>query len=153
MKKLIVTSVLALSFLTAGASQLLESEVVKDSLTKTAPNNTTTAVYPVLAVEEDLDEPFEFNTKDYLPVGFNASLRLAEEFDLEFSLVGQDIDEAFDFDTQAYLPVGFNLSTELLNTIVEIETIEEDEPFGFDTQAYLPKGFNPLKKEVGTNEL
>ncbi len=153
MKKLIVTSALALSFLTAGASQLLESKVLKDSISKSEPKNTTTVVYPEVALEEDIDEAFDFDTKKYLPVGFNASLNLNNEFDLDFTLVGVDEDEAFDFDTQVYLPVGFNLSADILNNIVEIDIIEEDEPFGFDTKKYLPKGFNPLNKEATTNEL
>ncbi len=152
MKKLIVTSALALSFLTAGASQLLESDIVNDSITKTEPKNTTTVLFPEV-VEEDLDEAFEFDTKKYLPVGFNASLSLNKDFDLDFSLVGEEEDEDFDFDTNAYLPVGFNLNADLLKSIVEIEIVEEDEPFGFDTKSYLPKGFNPLNKEVVTNEL
>ena len=152
MKKLIVTSALALSFLTAGASQLLESEILKDSITKTTPNNTTTVEYQATVVDEE-DEAFEFDTKKYLPVGFNASLSLNKDFDLDFSLVGEDEDETFDFNTQDYLPVGFNLSADLLNSIVEIDIIEEDEPFGFDTKKYLPKGFNPLNKEGLSNEL
>ncbi|NNC69841.1 MAG: hypothetical protein HKN90_03355 [Flavobacteriaceae bacterium] len=152
MKKVIVTSILALSFITASATQLLESEIVNDTINNKESKNTTEVVYPTLIVEEAADEPFEFNTKDYLPVGFNPTLSLDENYNLEFSSIVEE-DEAFDFNTNDYLPVGFNLSQALLDSIVEIETEYEDEPFEFDTKKYLPKGFNPLKKETIINEL
>lgn len=152
MKKLIVTSILAFSFITASATQLLESEIVNDTISKKDPKSTTEEVYPTLIVDEATDEPFEFNTKDYLPVGFNPTLTLDENYNLEFSSIVEE-DEPFEFNTKDYLPVGFNLSKEILDNIVEIASEDEDEPFEFDTKKYLPKGFNPLKKETIINEL
>ena len=152
MKKLVITSILAISFITASATQLLESEIVNDTINNKEVKTTTEEVYPTLVVVEEADEPFEFNTKDYLPVGFNATLSLDENYNLEFSSVIEE-DEAFDFNTNDYLPVGFNLSKAILDNIVEIETEDEDEPFEFDTKKYLPKGFNTLKKETISNEL
>lgn len=152
MKKLIATSILAISFLTASASQYLESNVFNDTITNKETKTSAVEKYPVLVVEEESDEPFEFNTKDYLPVGFNSTLSLSEDFDLDFSLIVEE-DEAFDFKTQDYLPVGFNLNEAILTSIVEIASEDEDEPFDFDTKSYLPKGFNPLKSAKTSNEL
>lgn len=143
MKKLIVTSILAVSFLTASATQLLESEVFNDTI--------TTETYPVV-VDEETDEPFDFNTEDYLPLGFNPTLSLDENYDLEFSLIVEE-DESFEFNTEDYLPVGFNLNKEILNGIIEIANVEEDESLDFDTKKYLPKGFDPAKKNGVINEL
>ncbi len=152
MKKLIVTSILAISFITANASQLLESSISNDTITKKERKTTTPETYPVVVVEEEADEPFDFNTKDYLPIGFNAYLSLDENFDLEFSAVVDETDEPFEFNTKDYLPVGFNAALNL-DAIVEVTIEEEDAPFDFDTKKYLPKGFNPSKKNKATSEL
>lgn len=139
MKNLILTSILAISFLTANASQFLENSIVNDTITKKETKPAIIEVYPVLIAEEEADEPFDFNIKDYLPVGFNPYLNL-DEYDLEFS--GVEEDEPFDFNTNDYLPVGFNLSRDILDSIIEIAIEEEDAPFDFDHTAYLPKDFN-----------
>ena len=154
MKKIILTSMLAISFLTATATQLSESILytMNDTINKNE-TKTTTDNYPVIVGDEEVDEPFEFNTKDYLPLGFDAKLSLEEKYGIEFSTVSEEIDEPFDFNTKDYLPVGFNLSKDILESIVEISIVEEDESFDFDTKKYLPKDFNPNKTSTIVNEL
>ena len=153
-KKIILTSMLAISFLTATATQLSESILytMNDTITKNEPK-VTTENYPVLVSEEEHDEPFDFNTKDYLPIGFDATLSLEEKYDIEFNIVNEEVDEPFEFNTKDYLPVGFNLRKDILESIVEIAIIEEDESFDFDTKKYLPKNFNPNKTSTIINEL
>ena len=150
-KKLMVTCILAISFITASASQLFEVSILTDTISKEETKTTATVVNPVVPVEE-VDEPFDFNTKDYLPVGFNAYLTLDREYDMDFSPVVEE-DEPFDFNTKDYLPIGFSLSRTIIDSIVEISIEEKDEPFDFDTAQYLPKGFNAYKENEIVSEL
>ncbi len=145
---------LVISFMTATATQLSKSKLysINDTIAMNE-TKTTTENYPVIVGEEEQDEPFEFNTKDYLPIGFNANLSIEEQYGIEFSTAIEEEDEPFDFDTKDYLPLAFNLNKDILNSIVEISVNEADEPFEFDTKKYLPKDFDPNKKSIITNEL
>lgn len=143
MKKIVTSLVLTIAMISPLISNALNIITVKDSLVQKSPG------YYEYATEE-ADEPFDFNTKDYLPIGFNPHLNL-DEYDLEFFAVEED--ELFDFNTNDYLPVGFNLNKDILDSIVEITTEKAGEPFDFDTKKYLPKGFNPVEKNEIINEL
>jgi len=98
----------------------------------------------VFEIEEDVN--LEFNSKDYLPEGFNP---LKGFHDLNWSTIELfEIEEEADlgFDTKDYLPENFNPLKGLhdldLNTIVLFE-IEEEVEIDFNTNTYLPKGFCP----------
>ena len=54
---------------------------------------------------EEEDEAFDFDTADYLPIGFNAHLNIYDTIE-EIAIVEED--EPFDFDTMAYLPKDFD---------------------------------------------
>jgi hypothetical protein len=60
--------------------------------------------YNRLHTEEDV--LFEFNTSNYLPIGFNAYDE--DEFVLvSYDLLNMEVDAPFDFNTSDYLPVDF----------------------------------------------
>lgn len=60
----------------------------------------------VFEVLEEEDAPFDFNTKDYLPMGFDAYQPIrTNEF---FEVSEEELDEDFDFNRQLYLPKGFD---------------------------------------------
>jgi hypothetical protein len=61
-----------------------------------------------VAITED-DEPFDFNTADYLPVGFKV-YNLLEEI-VEVEIIEED--EPFDFNTNDYLPSTFDAYVDL----------------------------------------
>ena len=135
MKKLLVPCLLVISLMTATAAQVstttlnsLNDTIAKDQL------KASKIAYVEVAIEEE-DEVFDFNTQDYLPIGFDANRSF------EYEVVLEEEDEAFDFNTKEYLPVGFNLNEDILSSIVEITIEEEDEAFDFDTKKYLPIGF------------
>ena len=102
---------------------------------------------------EEADEPFDFNTANYLPLAFDATMTFEEKYGILYETAIEEADEAFDFNTADYLPVGFNIKNSILNSIVEITVEEEDEAFDFDTKKYLPIGFQATKKEVAITEL
>ena len=154
MKKIILTSMLAISFMTATATQL--SENVLNSLNDTiSTKEIKIALNELDSIEvvEEQDEPFDFNIKDYLPIGFNPNKSIEEKYNIIYEVSIEEADEPFDFNTEDYLPVGFRLNTEIIKSIKEIAIVEKDEKFDFDTKSYLPKGFNPYKKVEITNEL
>ena len=135
MKKLLVPCLLVISLMTATAAQVstttlnsLNDTIIKDEL------KTSKITYVEIAIEEE-DEVFNFNTEDYLPIGFDANRSF------EYEVVLEEGDEAFDFNIKEYLPVGFNLNEDVLSSIVEITIEEQDEAFDFDTKKYLPVGF------------
>jgi hypothetical protein len=59
-----------------------------------------------VAITED-DEPFDFNTADYLPIGFNVYPILEEIVEVEII----EEDEPFDFNMNEYLPKNFEAHT------------------------------------------
>ena len=59
---------------------------------------------------EEADEPFDFNTEDYLPIGFRLDTKIIK-YIKEISIVEKD--EEFDFNTKDYLPNGFDASKKI----------------------------------------
>ena len=147
MKKLLAPCLLVISLMTATAAQVstttlnsLNDTIAKEKL------DTTTLTYVEIAIEEE-DEAFDFNIKEYLPVGFDATRSF------EYEVVLEEEDAPFDFNTKDYLPIGFGLKKSVLDSIQEIVIEEEDTPFDFNTKDYLPKGFNASKKAIVLTEI
>ena len=92
-------------------------------------------------VSDTEDEyPFDFNTKDYLPLGFDPyEGMIIDESNL---LIEEPV--VFDFDTNAYLPEGFDPYEGMFK--YKMVWNEEQVKFNFDTKKYLPKKFDPYKK-------
>lgn len=127
MKKLIFTiSLLAAFSLTA---QTLENKTMNLISTYNQDSESIVEINNI----DNIDTEFDFNTKDYLPKGFDAyaGMFLAYNNWIE--------DAAFEFNTKNYLPLGFNanISFEGLTSFSE-----EDTAFNFDVKNYLPKDFN-----------
>ncbi|NNC69840.1 MAG: hypothetical protein HKN90_03350 [Flavobacteriaceae bacterium] len=166
MKNLVISLSLIIAFTTTALAVEYEPVAQNDStLLKDA--NSVPNIEEITISE--VDAPFDFNIKDYLPEGFDAYAGMFEEINIaevdepfdfnthDYLPVGFDAfaglytdygsveeeDEAFDFDTKEYLPVGFN-ATINLDAIVEINIEEEDEPFDFDTSKYLTRTFDAL---------
>jgi len=143
MKKLITASILVISII--ANAQLSNSNDInlKDTVFGSLHIDLLIDSLPSEVAEEE-DAPFDFNTKDYLPLGFNPNAT-KEVLDLiEISIEEEDAE--FDFDTKEYLPLGFNPNkNNPFSDIIEITIEEEDASFDFDTKEYLPKGFNPHK--------
>ena len=99
----------------------------------------TNEIDSLYVIEEEADEPFDFNYKAYLPKDFQAYDLTDNEANPYLWIDENNEDETFDFNPEDYLPVGFNASKKLnhlfLNT-VELVDEEEDEPFDFDTKLY-----------------
>lgn len=164
MRKLIATLSLIVAFSTSALAVEYEPVALNDS-TLLKETNSVPNIEEIAIVE--VDSPFEFDVKDYLPKGFDAYAGMFEEititeadapfeFDTKDYLPAgfdafeglytdygavEEADETFDFDTEKYLPVGFNASLNL-DAIVEINIEEEDEPFDFDTSKYLNTTFD-----------
>jgi len=97
----------------------------------------------VAYIEEDEEIVLDFDTANYLPIGFNAYEGM--DFDLnEIEYVEIETGIELGFDTKDYLPIGFNPYAEPKLNVADIVYIEIDEEFelGFDTKQYLPEGFN-----------
>jgi len=100
----------------------------------------------VVNIEEEVE--INFNTKNYLPKGFNA---LKGKDNLDFNTIEIiEIEEEVElnFDTKQYLPKDFNVlkgKDDVNFNTIEIVEIEEEVTINFDTKIYLPKGFNALK--------
>ena len=146
MKKLVAPCLLVISLMTASAAQLSVSTLnsINDTINK---EDLRKSLITYVEMDEEADEAFDFNTKDYLPVGFNAYTVL------EYEVVLEEEDAPFEFNTTSYLPVGFNVNSNILNSIVEIAVEEEDEAFDFDTKIYLPKEFNATNTIVVNSEI
>ncbi len=139
MRKLLAPCLLVISLMTASAAQVEVSTLnsMNDTISK---ENLKKSMIRYVTVVEEADEVFHFDTKAYLPVGFNAYTTL------EYEVVLEEADEAFDFNTKDYLPIGFGLKKSILNSIEEIEIEEADESFDFDTKKYVQKVINASKK-------
>jgi len=135
MKKSILTLAIVLSFSYIFSANKLASK-------KTNDNNINNVVY----IEEETDEPFDFDHTQYLPVGFNPYDLTSNEADATI-WIEELADEPFEFNHTQYLPVGFNPNSAFnalfLEDIKWIEE-EEDEPFTFDTKKY----FNKIKLKM-----
>ena len=128
---------LVFSLMTATATQL-SANTLNDTIVIEESKIPTIEFVEVI---EEADEPFDFNTADYLPLGFDATMSFEEKYEIMYEINFEETDEAFDFNTKDYLPVGFNLNENILRSITEIIVEEEDELFDFDTKKYLPVGF------------
>lgn len=101
----------------------------------------------VVEIEEDVEIPFD--TKKYLPEGFNP---LEGKYDLDWNkieLVSLDEDVEIGFDTKDYLPEGFNPLKGLHDldwSSIYIVELDEEVTLGFDTKNFLPKNFCPYKE-------
>jgi len=149
MKNLLFPCLLVISLMTATAAQLPSSSTIDTISTK----ELKTPTIEFTEVVEEADEAFDFDTAEYLPIGFDAYVSFEEKYGLEYEVIIEEADETFDFDTTAYLPVGFHLKVSVLNSIIEITIAEEDEAFDFDTKQYLPIGFSATHKEVAVTEI
>ena len=140
MKKLIIASMLVIGLIaTAQSLQSNHLDLRNNPMCESYCNDLDENL--ISEINEE-DAPFDFNTKDYLPVGFNpyATDRYGEIFEVSL----EEEDTPFDFDTKEYLPVGFNpYATDQYEDLSEISIEEEDEQFDFNTKNYLPKNFDP----------
>ena len=102
---------------------------------------------------EERDEPFNFDTKTYLPLGFNPYAKTTDLDIVEIDI--EEEDEPFNFNTKAYLPEGFdpNPKNTILDVAKEVIVEEEDEAFDFNTKDYLPLGFNVKNKIIDVLEI
>ncbi|MEN8186528.1 MAG: hypothetical protein ABFR05_05310 [Bacteroidota bacterium] len=101
--------------------------------------------------EEEEDEPFDFDVKDYLPQGFNPFIAVVfKAYTGVYGAFFEEEDEDFlEFVTKEdYLPVSDD-TDEMTKVMEEYEllTEEEDAPFEFDTKDYLPENFDTYEMD------
>jgi hypothetical protein len=120
-------------------------------------NDLLTAAYDInsfelIEIEEEIE--INFDTKAYLPDGFNP---LKGMHDLNWNtieLVELEEEAEIIFNTQAYLPTNFNPLKGMHDLdwdTIELVELEEEVELCFDTKVYLPENFNAYKgmeKEV-----
>lgn len=98
-------------------------------------------------IEEYEEIELNFDTKEYLPMGFNAYEGMVFDLgDIEYLEIEDEIE--LGFNTEKYLPEGFDAyadATLNLDDIIYLEE-EEDIELGFNTSTYLPDGFNAYGK-------
>ncbi|MCX2717986.1 hypothetical protein [Lentiprolixibacter aurantiacus] len=100
----------------------------------------------IVFIEEEEIIDLGFDTRDYLPEGFNAN---EVYVNLDNIIYIEEDESDLGFDTSVYLPDNFNAyaapeGIEGINYMEEEEVID----LGFDTAAYLPEGFNPYETYV-----
>ncbi|MCE2613071.1 hypothetical protein LVD13_08820 [Flavobacteriaceae bacterium D16] len=100
----------------------------------------------IVFIEEEEIVDLGFDTRDYLPEGFDANEVYVDLDNVPF-IEEDELD--LGFDTTEYLPENFNAyaapeGIEGINYMEEEEVID----LGFDTAAYLPEGFNPYETYV-----
>lgn len=95
-------------------------------------------------ISDEEDSPMDFDTKDYLPVGFNPN---GEATFIEYFEISMEEDDSpFDFNTKLYLPENFNpYLMDQISDYYEVTSEEEDAHFDFDVNMYLPEGFDPYQ--------
>ncbi len=101
----------------------------------------------IVFIEQDEEIKLDFDTTDYLPLGFNAYEGL--ELDLNDIIIVEEEEEInLGFDTAQYLPADFNAYDGMEFDIDEIVYIEDEEEIilDFDTEVYLPENFNANTK-------
>ena len=100
----------------------------------------------VYIIEEDVI--IDFDTKKYLPKGFNS---LKGMYDLNWETIElKELEEEvkIDFDTKQYLPKEFNPLKGMYDldwSNIELIEIEEEVEIGFNTLLFLPDNFDPCK--------
>jgi len=100
----------------------------------------------VYEIEEDVI--LDFDTKKYLPKGFNP-LKGMHELDWKtIELVELEEEVVIEFDTKQYLPKDFNPLKGMYDldwSKIELIEIEEEVEIGFNTLLFLPDNFDPCK--------
>ncbi len=97
----------------------------------------------IVFIEEEEILDLGFDTRDYLPEGFDANEAYVDLNGITFI---EDEELELNFDTALYLPEDFDPyaapeGIEGINYMEEEEVID----LGFDTAAYLPEGFDPYE--------
>lgn len=103
MKKLIIASMLVTGLMSTAQLSQNNHLYLKDNLISNVNDNLQNKNCETI---EEEDEPFDFNTKDYLPFGFNPYAIYQYEDIIEISI--EEKDATFDFNTKMYLPINFN---------------------------------------------
>ena len=100
------------------------------------------------SLNEEMDELFDFNTKDYLPSDFNQYNEDVHNL-VAYQLLNQEEDELFDFNTSEYLPLHFDQYNEDKFNLTAFELLNEemDDLFDFDTKSFLPENFNQYNED------
>jgi len=104
------------------------------------------SLFEVYEIEEEVY--IDFDTKKYLPEGFNP---LEGKNDIDWSTIELiEVEETIemDFDTTKHLPKNFNAlkgKNDVDWASIELIELEEEIEIGFDTSKYLPKNFNPYQ--------
>ncbi|MFD1316662.1 hypothetical protein [Namhaeicola litoreus] len=149
MKNLILTSFLIVSFTIS--AQFIENRTFNFGNTlkysqKAITNMSHNFMQSILEVDEvEEDEPFDFDIKKYLPLGFNPYV-VAHLTYTSIAGIFEEEDEKFDFDTKAYLPENFNTAKNASLDAAYAEVNQEpDATFDFDTKSYLPVVFDPFE--------
>jgi len=89
------------------------------------PNLTDNNIDETLLVDEELDEPFDFDHTKYLPIGFTPYKNVKEH---SCKWIDDTEDEVFDFNHKQYLPVGFNPDKKLNHLFLnELPWVDEEE--------------------------
>lgn len=96
---------LAISFIATAQFSTSNDLNYQDTLVSNLYNDLIIETLPFEVVEEE-DAPFDFNTNDYLPLGFNPYAK--EETSIIYEVSVEEEDALFDFDTKKYLPKGFD---------------------------------------------
>ncbi len=95
-------------------------------------------------IEEDEFEGLDFNTDEFLPIGFNAHAGMEPNLD-EIHFIEEEEPVILGFDTRKYLPEGFNAYARPELKLDEITYLENEEAMelGFDVNEWLPADFDP----------
>ena len=97
-------------------------------------------------VEEDV--PFDFDTKRYLPTGFDPFARKVSTVNIK-DLKIEEADATFDFELKDYLPEQFNaFQNPHLSAAYEEVNEEPDQDFDFELKKYLPVPFNNFDNKM-----
>ena len=113
-------------------------------ISKTYPDSATELdLNEIVFIEEEEILDLGFDTRDYLPEGFDANEAYVDLNQIPFM---EDEELELNFDTASYLPEDFDpyaapSGIEGINYMEEEEVID----LGFDTAAYLPEGFDPYE--------
>ena len=97
----------------------------------------------VYELEEEIT--IDFDTKLYLPEGFNPLKGLGDLDWYKIELIELEEEVTIDFDTKQYLPIDFNPLKGMYDldwSTIELIELEEEVVIDFDTQQYLPANFN-----------
>ena len=140
MKKILLSGLLAISFIASAQSSQSNHLSLETDQLGFFENDIQIEKFTAETIVEE-DAPFEFDTQDYLPLGFNPNTNNQYADIYEVSIIEKDV--PFEFNTKDYLPVGFDPYANIEYANIYEATIEEqDAPFNFNTNDYLPLGFD-----------